>query len=334
MKRPTQAETNPFPYSDSNKRYYTYDYYLRQTYGGKCVKITLDAGFTCPNIDGTCGRGGCIYCSPRGSGDFAESAALPLAEQYRRQRMKIRSKWEDARCIPYLQAHTGTHAAPERLRQIYAELTELPDAVALHIATRADCLSEPVLAVLAETAACLPLTVELGLQSAHDKTAEAINRCHDFSTFCAGYRRLRAAAPSARIGIHLINGLPGESRQMMLETAAAVACLHPDEVKLHVLHVLRDTALCAAYKAGKYIPMTREEYVDTVVEQLEILPPDIVIGRITGDGAPDALVAPLWSRKKLAVTDAIDRALFLRRSYQGIREKEATDLLAHSNINV
>ncbi|MBO7292435.1 MAG: TIGR01212 family radical SAM protein, partial [Clostridia bacterium] len=155
---------NPFRFSDSNKRYHTYDYYLRKRYGGKCVKLSLDAGFTCPNIDGTCGRGGCIYCSPRGSGDFTY-AGLSLAEQYSRQRELLARKWETVRCIPYLQAHTNTYAPVDTLRRVYREVLSLPDAVAFHLATRADCLSEGVLSLLREVSEKIDLTVELGLQT-------------------------------------------------------------------------------------------------------------------------------------------------------------------------
>ena len=159
----TQRDTNPFPYSDSNKRYYTYDYYLRRTYGGKCAKITLDAGFTCPNIDGSCGRGGCIYCSDRGSGDFAADGRLSLTEQYRIQTEKMRRKWDTDRFIPYLQAHTNTYAPIDRLRAVYEETLALPGAVAMHIATRADCLGKEVVAEGHEQAGNLAVQIHLSI---------------------------------------------------------------------------------------------------------------------------------------------------------------------------
>ncbi len=309
MKKQTAAEKNPFPFSDTNKRYHTYDYYLKHTYGGKCAKLTLDAGFTCPNIDGTRGYGGCIYCSARGSGDFAPSACLPLSEQYAVQRDAVRKKWQSAKLIPYLQAHTNTYAPTERLREVYREVVALPEAVALHIATRADCLSDEVLSLLSEVAERLPLTVELGLQTVWDETARRIGRGHTYAEFLDGYHRLRATLPSVRVGIHLINGLPGEGREQMLRTAEAVAALAPHEVKLHLLHVLRGTPLAAMYERGEYIPMTREEYVDVVVEQLRRFPPETVIGRLTGDGKADDLLAPPWSLKKLCVLNEIDKKM-------------------------
>ena len=309
MKHATQAATNPFPNSDSNKRYYTYDYYLRKTYGGKCAKVTLDAGFTCPNIDGKCGEGGCIYCSSRGSGDFAPEASLSLSEQYRIQTERIKEKWDTPRFIPYLQAHTNTYGELSRLRAVYREALMLPGAVALHIATRADCLEDEVLMLLREVAEVLPLTVELGLQTVSDEVAKRIGRGHSYAEFLDGYTRLRARVPAARVAVHLINGLPGEERDDMLNTVRTVAALAPHEVKIHLLHVLKGTPLARLYEEGRYTPMTREVYVDTVVEQLRLLPPDTVIGRLTGDGKADELLSPLWSLKKLTVINEIDKKM-------------------------
>ena len=313
----TQRDLNPFLYTDSNKRYYTYDYYLRRTYGGKCAKVTLDGGFTCPNIDGRCATGGCIYCSSRGSGDFAPDAAIPLTEQYRIQVERIKRKWDTDRFIPYLQAHTNTYAPMSRLRAVYEEALSLPGAVALHIATRADCLDGEVTALLAEVANKIPLTVELGLQSVSDETARRINRGHTYGDFLEGYRRLRLVAPTARIAVHLINGLPGEDQAQMLESVRRVASLRPDEIKLHLLHVLRGTPLATLYERGEYRPMERDDYVDTVVKQLALLPPETVIGRLTGDGAAEDLLAPLWSLKKVTVLNDIDKKLFETGSFQG-----------------
>lgn len=317
MKKRTQAESNPFPHTDSNKRYYTYDYYLKTTYGGKCAKITLDAGFSCPNIDGACPTGGCIYCSSRGSGDFAASPLLSLREQYESQVAKMTKKWDTPRFIPYLQAHTNTYAPVDRLRAVYREAMALPGAVALHVATRADCLGDDVIALLCEVAEVLPLTVELGLQSVFDKTAERIDRGHSYADFLDGYCRLRAASDAIRIGVHLINGLPGEGEEEMLTSAAAVGALYPDEIKLHLLHVLKNTPLASMYERGEYTPLSKEAYVSIVTRQLALLPKSIVIGRLTGDGAESDLLAPRWSLKKLCVINDIDKELFRTDTYQG-----------------
>ena len=313
----TQRESNPYKFTDTNKRYFTYDYYLRREFGGKCAKIPIDAGFTCPNIDGRCGVGGCIYCSARGSGDFAESARLSIREQYERTRKKLSSKWSTERCIPYFQAHTNTYAPTEVLKEKFEEALSLDGVVGLNIATRADCLEESTVEYLAEIAERTTLCVELGLQTSNDKTATLINRGHDLAAFCEGFARLRAASEKIKICVHIIFGLPGESREDMLATVADVAALDPDQVKIHLLHVLRGTPLADMYDRGEYKPLEREEYVSLVADAIERLPEDCVIARVTGDGMAEDLQAPLWSIKKVTVINDIDKELFRRNSYQG-----------------
>ena len=313
----TQAASNPFSNSDSNKRYYTYDYYLKKTFGGKCAKIPIDAGFTCPNIDGRCGVGGCIYCSSRGSGDFAEGRGLSVTEQYRITREKLSSKWSTERCIPYFQAHTNTYAPTAHLRELFEEALSLPGAVGLNVATRADCLEDETVAYLAELAERTVLTVELGLQSTNDDTARRINRGHAFADFLEGYQRLRAASGKIGIGVHLIFGLPGEDDETMLASVREVARLHPDQVKLHLLHVLRSSRLGAMYERGEYCPMERDHYIDIVTRALTLLPPDTVVARLTGDGMADDLLAPDWSRKKVSVINDIDKRLYKLDLWQG-----------------
>ena len=313
----TQKERNPFPHSDSNKRYYTYDYYLRKTFGGKCAKIPLDVGFTCPNIDGRCGTGGCLYCSGRGSGDFAASPTLPVREQVERATAVLGKKWRTDRLIPYFQAHTNTYAPLHVLREKYEEALALDGVVALNIATRADCLADDVVEYLAKIAERTVLTVELGLQSAHDVTADKINRGHSFVQFLEGYQRLRRASDKIKIGIHLIFGLPDEDDDRMLASVREVAKLRPDFVKLHLLHVLRSSRLAALYERGEYTPLARDRYISLVVRAIELLPPDTVIERLTGDGMGEDLLAPDWSRKKVSVINDIDKLMFERNTYQG-----------------
>ncbi|MBR5124305.1 MAG: TIGR01212 family radical SAM protein [Clostridia bacterium] len=308
---------HPFRFADGGKRYHTYDYWLKSTFGGKCAKIPLDAGFSCPNLDGTCGHGGCIYCSGRGSGDFAESAVVPLREQYDRQRAFLAKKWPTERCIPYFQARTNTYAPVEVLRPIFEEVLTYPGVVGMNIATRADCLPDETVALLGELSEKTVLTMELGLQTAHDETAALINRGHTYADFLAGYTRLRSGAPKALVCVHLILGLPGEDEAAMLETVKRVAELKPDQVKLHLLHVLRGTALADLYEAGKYTPMEKEAYIATVVKALELFPPETVVARVTGDGAAEDLLAPLWSRRKREVLNGIDMALAAANTWQG-----------------
>lgn len=318
-KKISQRTSNPFKYTDTNKRYYTYDYYLRRTFGGKCAKIPIDAGFTCPNIDGRCGVGGCIYCSGRGSGDFAQEPSMDVAEQYELTRKKLSSKWTVERCIPYFQAHTNTYAPVDVLREKFESVLALDGVVGLNIATRADCLGSDVTEYLASIAERTVLTVELGLQTAHDGTARLINRGHSFSDFVDGFEELRRASEKINICVHLIFGLPDETREMMLETVKRVAELHPEQVKLHLLHVIRGTKLAQAYLDGKYTPLAKEQYVELVADALEILPEDTVIARLTGDGMADALLAPEWSKRKISVINDIDKLLYERGSYQGIK---------------
>ena len=218
---------NPFKNSDTNKRYYTYDYYLRRTFGGKCAKVPLDAGFSCPNIDGRCALGGCIYCSDRGSGDFAASAALPISEQFRITREKLGSKWSTERCIPYFQAHTNTYAPLEILKEKYEEALAQNGVVGLNIATRADCLPDDVVEYLAEIAERTVLTVELGLQSVHDETAKLINRGHTFEKFLEGYEKLRNASDKINICVHIILGLPGEDEEPFQKSVILDAPMPP-----------------------------------------------------------------------------------------------------------
>lgn len=313
----TQRESNPYKFTDSNKRYFTYDYYLRREFGGKCAKIPIDAGFTCPNIDGKCGIGGCIYCSARGSGDFAESASLSVREQYELTRAKISSKWSTERCIPYFQAHTNTYAPTEVIREKFEEALALDGVVGLNIATRADCLEDTTVEYLADIAERTTLCVELGLQTSNDNTAELINRGHDFAAFKAGFAKLRAASDRIKICVHIILGLPGESREDMISTVSDVAALAPDQVKIHLLHVIRGTPLADMYERGEYEPLERGEYISLVVDAIERLPEDCVVARVTGDGMADDLLAPLWSIKKVTVINDIDKELFQRNTYQG-----------------
>lgn len=313
----TQASKNPYKNSDTNKRYYTYDYYLRKTFGGKCAKISIDGGFTCPNIDGRCAYGGCIYCSPRGSGDFTPSSSLDIKAQFEEGLRLVSAKWDTPRRIVYFQAHTNTYAPADVLRQKFYSALELPGVVGLNIATRADCLPQDVTELLCELAERTVLTVELGLQTTNDETGKLINRGHTFEDFCKGFYDLRRASKKINIGAHLIFGLPTENHEIRMQSVRDLASLEPDQVKLHLLYVAEGTRLAQMYKDGLYIPMEREEYIECVCDALERLPYDAVVGRLTGDGDAKTLLAPLWSRRKTAIINDIDKELFRRDSYQG-----------------
>lgn len=301
-----------FPYSDGNKRYHTYAYYLRHRKGGRIVRIPLDGGFTCPNRDGRAGIGGCAFCSGRGSGD--QIAALPsLEEQYRAGIEKVQGKWPDARYQPYFQAFSGTYAPIDTLRARYDRALALPDAAGLVIGTRADCITEDIADLLAAYAKKTDLTVELGLQTVHDRTLRTMNRGETFAQFCAGYERLKRRGICT--WVHLINGLPGESLDDMRESARILGKMHPDGVKIHALHVLRGTRLAEL----DFSYLTRDQYITVTCDQLELLPMTTVIGRLTGDGPQQDVIGPTWTKQKRTVLNGIDQELARRDSWQGKR---------------
>lgn len=298
-----------------NKRYNTFDNYLKARFGCKVAKVSLNCAFGCPNRDGTKGIGGCIYCSPSGSGDFAGDPEKSVTEQFYEVKAGLDAKWHDAKYLPYFQAGTGTYAPVERLRALYYEALALPNIVGMSIATRPDCIPDDVLELLSEIAARTYLTVELGLQTVHDKTGKLINRCTDYAEFLETYERL--SERGINVCVHLINGLPGETRNMMLESVETVGKLRPHSVKLHMLHILKNTAAEQMYYDGKIKVFELDEYVNLVCDELELLPYDTVVQRITGDGGRDTLVAPLWSVKKFDVMNGVDREMNRRRIFQG-----------------
>lgn len=304
-----------FRYSDDGSRYHTLKYHNLRTWGGEVYKAVVDAGFTCPNIDGTCGFGGCIYCSG-GSGYFT-APALSVREQVRRETARIHEKHPGAGVIAYFQAHTNTYGTLERLREVYAQALEC-GVCGISVATRADCIDPERAELLASLG--VPVTVELGLQTAHDSTAEFINRGHDLARFLEGFRTAREAG--LRICVHIINGLPGETPEMMLQTAEILGKLRPDGVKIHLLHVIKNTALAELWKSGGYTPLEMQEYIDITVRQLELLPPETVIERLTGDGDKNTLLAPLWSLDKRSVLGGIMKRQKELDSIQGMRFTE------------
>ncbi len=310
-----QKNMNPFENSDTNKRYFTYDCYLKRRFGKKCVKIALDGGFTCPNIDGKISFGGCIYCSEKGSGDHTPSYTLPLPQQFEEGKKLISRKWKDVYYIPYFQAHTNTYAPLSVLKEKFEEALMLPETVGLSISTRPDCIKDECADYLAELSKRTYLTVELGLQSANDKTLKLINRGHTYQDFLDGYNKLQARGINTCI--HIINGLPGEDANDMMYTACEVAKLNPHALKIHLLYILKNTPLASMYKNGDFEALSRDEYVKLVCDQLEIIPKNTIIERVTGDGDANNLIAPLWSIKKTIVTNEIDKEFVKRGSFQG-----------------
>ena len=300
----------------TNKRYNMQSAYLKKCFGKKAVKISLNGGFTCPNIDGTKGAGGCIYCSAKGSGDFGGSPCRSIAEQFDEVRKKLVNKWgDDLLYIPYFQANTNTYAPLDKLKSLYGEALACENTVGLAVSTRPDCISGETADYLAELSRETYLTVELGLQTIHDGTAALINRCHTYSDFLRGYEMLEKRG--INVCVHIINGLPSETREMMLATAEELGRLRPHAVKIHLLHIIRGTVLAEMFERGEFAEMSMEDYIDTVCDQLERLHPDTLIERLTGDGDRKTLIAPLWSKDKKSVLNGIDNEMRRRNTVQG-----------------
>ncbi|RHB51689.1 TIGR01212 family radical SAM protein [Exiguobacterium sp. AM39-5BH] len=302
-------------------RYHKLNEAYRREFGGKVFKVPLDGGFTCPNRDGLVSKGGCTFCSDDGSGDFAGNACDPIAVQFSEVKARLHRKWKHASYIAYFQAFSNTYAPVARLRELFEPALEEEGVVGLSIATRPDCLPDDVVDYLAELNERTSLTVELGLQTIHDVTARKINRGHDYKTFLEGLDKLRRRNIS--VVVHIINGLPGETTDMMLDTAREVAKMDVQGIKIHLLHVLKQTPLARQYEKGLLELMDEATYVSLVCDQLEVLPPEIVIHRLTGDGPPDLLIGPTWSRHKMSVLNAIDAELMRRDSFQGKKKDES-----------
>lgn len=303
-----------FPFPSDEKRYYTWNRYLRNEFGQKVYKVALDAGFDCPNRDGTVAFGGCIFCSAAGSGDFAGNKVDPIPVQFEKIKAKMQHKWKDGLTMAYFQAYTNTHAPLAVLKEKFEAALACEGVMGISIATRPDCLPDDVVEYLAELNERTYLWVELGLQTVHEKTANLINRAHDYATYVEGVEKLRRH--NIRIVTHIINGLPLETYDMMLETAREVAKLDVQGIKIHLLHLLKGTPLVKQYEKGLLQFMTQEDYIQLVVDQLEVLPPHMVVQRITGDGPIDLMVGPMWSVNKWSVLNGIDAELERRNTWQ------------------
>ena len=304
---------SPFPYSLDNKRYHTLNYHFRSVYGEKLYKAVIDCGFTCPNIDGSKGIGGCIFCDG-GSGYFTDSS-IDTAAQLRKEYERISAKHGNVPVIVYFQANTNTYAPVEQLRKVYFSALSFPFVKGISIGTRADCLPDDVLDLLCELNEQTALTIELGMQSVHEETLRYINRCCTHEEFVNGYNKLKSRG--IRTCLHIIDGLPGETPDMMTETARQTALLAPDGVKLQMLHIIRGTRLADEFAKGNVPLLSRDEYIGIIVRQLELLPPETVIERITGDGDKRKLIAPEWSADKIAVLGGIDKRLAELDTWQG-----------------
>lgn len=297
------------------KRYYSLNYYLKQTYGEKVYRLSLNGGMTCPNRDGTLGSRGCIFCSAGGSGDFAADSTLPISMQLVKAREMVSAKTDCRKFIAYFQAYTNTYADISYLRKIYLEAAAQPDIVAISIATRPDCIGNDVLSLLLEINQIKPVWIELGLQTIHPATSNFIRSGFTYDCFLDTAARLSEAGLT--IIVHLILGLPGETKEMMLASVDAVASLPISGIKLQLLHILEGTELAAYYRAHPFPLFTLDEYCDFIPRCLERLPEDIIIHRITGDGPKRLLIAPKWSTDKKRVLNQIHRNMKEQDTWQG-----------------
>ncbi|WP_249029814.1 TIGR01212 family radical SAM protein [Tannockella kyphosi] len=308
-----------FPYSTDNKRYHTFNYHLKQKYHHKVAKVSLNADFTCPNKDGTKGYGGCIFCSSSGSGDFAGNPNESLDSQFNKVSQLMQVKWPNCKYIAYFQANTNTYGPIEKIKQCIEPFLEKQDVVAIAIATRPDCLSDEIVEYLHTVNQKKDIWLELGLQTIHENTATFINRGHTYQEFLDGLALARKY--QLNVCVHVMNGLPYETPEMMLETVKVVGQLDIQAIKIHMLYVVENTKLATIYKKDPFDILSRDQFINLVVEQLAYLPENIIIERLTGDGKIDDLIAPLWSIKKVMILNDIDKLMVQKQYMQGCKLK-------------
>ena len=303
-------------YTLDNKRYHTLNYFYKNKFGIKVFKVSLNGGFSCPNLDGKVGFGGCIYCSKSGSGEFGGDISKSLTEQFYEMKDIVNKKHIPCKYIGYFQARTNTYADVDTLKSKYEEVLSVPDVIGLNIATRCDAISDECLDYLTELNKKTFLTIELGLQTIHMSTSKLINRCHSLEQFDSMVRKLRDR--HINVVVHIINGLPYETEEMMLDTVRHINTLGVQGIKIHMLHIIKDTGMANLYLKEKFHVLTKEEYIDIVIKQLEILDPKIIVNRITSDPDKDTLLEPAWLMDKCQLLNDIDKEMKKRNTYQGI----------------
>ena len=306
------------------KRYNTLNDYYREIFGEKIFKVPIDAGFDCPNRDGTVAHGGCTFCTVSGSGDAIVAPDAPIRDQFYKEIDFMHRKWPEVKkYLVYFQNFTNTHDTVDVIRERYEQAINELGVVGINIGTRPDCLPDETIAYIAELSERMHVTVELGLQTTYDETSKIINRAHTYDLYVKTVKRLRELAPKVEIVSHLINGLPGETYEMMVENVRrCVTDNEIDGIKLHLLHLMTSTKMQRDYHEGRLKLLSMDEYVNIICDQLEIIPKNIVIHRITGDAPRDMLIGPMWSLKKWEVLNAIDKEMERRGSYQGCKVEE------------
>lgn len=306
-----------FKYTLDNKRYHTLNYFYKNKFSIKVFKVSLNGGFSCPNLDGRIGYGGCIYCSKSGSGEFGGDKEDSLEEQFLKMKEVVNKKHIPCKYIGYFQARTNTYASLDVLKEKYECILKQDDVIGLNIATRCDAISEDCLDYLEELSKRTFLTIELGLQTIHEKTSVLINRCHSLKQFEDMVIKLRKR--NINVCVHIINGLPYETEEMMLDTVRYLNKLDIQGIKIHMLYIIKDTVIDTMYKKERFKILSKEEYIDIVIKQLELLRPEIVINRITSDPDKETLVEPRWLVDKCQLLNDIDKEMKRRNTYQGIK---------------
>ncbi len=311
---------NPFKYSLDNKRYHTLNFHLKSIFPFRVSKAVIDAGFSCPTLDGTLSNGGCSFCL-NGSGSFTNSPSLSISEQLSLESERLLKKYgTKQKMIAYFQAHTNTHAPLNVLKEKFEEALRFENVCGISIATRPDCLDDKKIEYLKELSKKTYLTVELGLQTIHDISARLFNRCYTYDVFEAAYAKLKKNG--IRVCIHLIDGLYCEDEEMMIKTAKEIGRLNPDAIKISLLHILKSTPYEKLYNDDWYKPLQMDEYIKIVCTQLTYFPPECVIERVTGDGDKSVLIAPEWSKNKIVVLGSIDKYLADNNMFQGMNFKK------------
>ncbi len=308
--------SNHFKYTLDNKRYHTFNYYLKTRFKKKASKISLDASFSCPNRDGKISTKGCIFCSKEGSGDFTNRQVKNLLDQYNLTKLMMEKKWPNALTIPYFQAFTNTYGPLSKIKSMLEPFMNMDEVCAVALATRADCLDDEKIAYLDSLTSKKEVWVELGLQSTNNNTADLINRGHSFETFVDCLNRLKNT--NIKVCIHIINGLPYETEKDMIQTVIDLSPYNFHAIKIHMLYVIKETKLHELYLNKPFHVLSKDEYIDITIKQLEHIRPEIVIQRITGDPVKENLIEPSWLLNKTMLINDIDKEMVKRDTYQGL----------------
>lgn len=306
---------NTFKYSFNEKRYHTFNYYLKTKYKCKVSKVILDAGFTCPNRDGSKSTGGCIFCSDLGSGDSNVALQKDLLKQYNENKKVMNNKWPNGLYIPYFQSYSNTYGPLNRIKEMLEPFIHMDEVCEIALATRCDCLQDDVISYLDSLTSIKPIWIEMGLQTTNDKNSEYLNRQYNFEDFKIAIEKL--SKTNIKVCIHVMNGLPSDSIDDMLKTVQDIKDMKFDAIKIHMLHVLKGTKLGQIYKEEPFKLISREQYIELVVKQLELLKPEVVIERLTGDPIKENLIAPDWVLNKTTILNDIDKLMRKLDTYQG-----------------